>query len=274
MQRTFIQAVKAAAAFFTLWRSARSTSGLDDIYRKFFRGSNQPLQVTEHNWRHGFGRIIANDIRSYFAEVLDGEGILEKTQWVAQSERFLKYNEIVTVCRFALFLAAHDQIPDVHVPGLTAPGRRGVCDLLNLRKWKAKDYKSLEHVAPQSPGQGHTWDDRIYSRSLVHDVGNLVLLPSDINSFVDRKSWAVKYVHYCHIGKRGQNEVRQVEELARQRGIVLSGRALKRLKNIEFACAIEPVVAIGIDGAWDSDFIERRSEQIRSIAWERLRSWL
>ena len=32
----FVEATKACAAFFTLWRSTSSTSGLDNVYRKFF----------------------------------------------------------------------------------------------------------------------------------------------------------------------------------------------------------------------------------------------
>ena len=47
----FIECVKACAAFFTLWRSTNSTSGLDDIYRKYFKGSDGPVAVDEHNWK-------------------------------------------------------------------------------------------------------------------------------------------------------------------------------------------------------------------------------
>ena len=47
----FVEATKACAAFFTLWRSASSTSGLDEIYRKFFRGSNRPVKIGEHSWK-------------------------------------------------------------------------------------------------------------------------------------------------------------------------------------------------------------------------------
>ena len=35
-QNEFVECTKACAAFFVLWRTANSTSGLDDIYRKFF----------------------------------------------------------------------------------------------------------------------------------------------------------------------------------------------------------------------------------------------
>jgi len=39
-------ACKAVAAFFTLWRSALTNTGLDDVYRKLFRDQMSWEKVT------------------------------------------------------------------------------------------------------------------------------------------------------------------------------------------------------------------------------------
>ena len=198
----FVEAAKACAAFFTLWRSANSTSGLDDIYRRYFSKHEK-----EHCWNAVQGRLSADGLKKHFSEALKDKGIDDKTSWLTASERFLLYTEVREICRFVLFVAGHDQIPDHQNPGLTSQGNIGVCDLLNLNRWKARDHKTLEHVAPQRPPPSHSWDKRIYDGSKFHDIGNLLLLPKDINEFVDNKEWSVKFFHYCHVGSRSARKL-------------------------------------------------------------------
>lgn len=184
----FVGAAKACAAFFTLWRSAHTTSGLDAVYRKFFSGSDAPVNVARHSWgRRGVPQIRANDLREYFVAVLRDRGIWEKNEWIRETEGLLRYTEVRAVCRFVLFLAGHDRSEDPSRPGLSAEGTKGSCPLLRLSKWRGLDHKTLEHVAPQSPPKGNSWDRRIYSEGLVHDVGNLLLLPTEINAMADNK---------------------------------------------------------------------------------------
>ena len=270
----FVEAVKACAAFFTLWRSANSTSGLDEIYRKFFHGSKTPVKVENHFWTSGSVGISSSDLKKYFSEVLVHKGIGDKESWIAGSQRFLLFNELKTVCRFVLFLAGHDRIANAGQGGLTSPGNKGVCDLLNLGRWKSTDHRSLEHIAPQSPPEGHSWDSGIYSEGKVHEVGNLLLLPADINNFVDRKSWGVKYLHYCHIGSRSQEEIEAYTKQAQEKGVVINKKAIQKLSTSQFSCVVEPILQVGIDGEWDAKLIDERTRQIKEVAWGKLNAWL
>ena len=183
-----IEASKACAAFFTLWRSARSTSGLDDIYRRFFKGSDKPVQVSKHSWTHHPSQLSAMDLKRYFVDVLKEKGLDQKDAWLYASKKFLVYTGLKTVCRFVLFLGGHDQVKDSNNPGLTTVGNKGVCPLLGLDQWRAKDYKTLEHVAPKKPPPQHKWDKNIYSGDAVDEIGNLLLLPTDINGDYIQKS--------------------------------------------------------------------------------------
>ena len=270
----FVEATKACAAFFTIWRSASSTSGLDEIYRKFFRGSDRPVKVGKHSWKAHPREISSKSLKQYFLEVLKNKKIDEKDAWVTESERFLIYTELRTICRFVLFLAGHDQVSDDSNPGLTTQGTKGTCPLLKLESWKATEFKSLEHVAPQNPPARHKWDKKIYSENKVNEVGNLILLPIDINKHVNNKEWAVKFLHYSHVGVRVKEKIKDLEEESKNKGIVLSKKATKTLSEAKYNCAVGPILKLGIEGPWNTDIIDRRTQQIKEIAWEKIISWL
>ena len=270
----FVESAKACAAFFTLWRSANSTSGLDEIYRRYFKGSDAPVAVGKHNWKAHPEPLRADSLKQYLRDVLKQRGIAEREAWIAASERFLLYTELKTICRFVLFVAGHDRVPDKANPGLTDAGTNGSCTLLKLGRWMAKAHKSLEHVSPQNPPAEHTWDQDIYTGDLVHQVGNLILLPLELNTFLDNKGWAVKYLHYCHIGKRNKEELTKLSDAAKRKGIVLRKKAIDSLTKAEYNCAVEPILSVGEAGAWDATLVAKRTKQIKGLAWETLNSWL
>ena len=270
----FVEAAKACAAFFTIWRSARSTSGLDEIYRKFFRGSDTPVKIGKHSWKEHPKAITSKCLKQYFLEVLKNKKIDEKNAWITGSERFLIYTERRKICRFVLFLAGHNQVPDDSNPGLTTEGKKDTCPLLKLDRWKATEFKSLEHVAPQNPPDIHKWDKKIYSENRVNEMGNLILLPIDVNKHVNNKEWAVKFLHYSHVGAREKEKIKELEEESKNKGIVLSKKATKSLSEAKYNCAVEPILKLGIGGPWDADLIDRRTQQIKELAWEKIISWL
>lgn len=270
----FIEAAKACAAFFTLWRSSNSTSGLDDIYRKYFSGSNSTPKVAAHNVAKHAGPLKSADLKAYFSAILDEAKVRTQAQWSPASDRFLLYTELKTICRFVLFVAQHDRAPDPTNPGLTMPGTKNVCPLLTLGRWNIKDHKSLEHVAPQNPPAASNWDASIYTEGLVHTVGNLLLLPVDINKFVDNKGWPVKYLHYAHIGSRTQAEITALNAQAKKAGINLSKKATSVLGKASYSCAVEPVLTLQATGAWDATLIKARTKQIKDVTWSLLDQWL
>ena len=271
----FVAVAKACAAYFTLIRSARSTtSGLDDIYRRFFRGGDSPFPVDSHSWRGGSAELRANNLRRYFRAALKHRKVASKDEWMSASNGVLLYRELKKVVRFVLFVASHDRVRDAGRPGLTKDGNRNVCPLLSLPRWRSKDLKSIEHVAPQNPPANHMWDSEIYAQDRVDDVGNLLLLPTDINKFAANKSWPSKYLHYCHLGVRSKDRIAELKGEASRLGITLSKRAIAALRKAQYNCVIEPAVEVGLAGEWRLELVDRRTKQIKELAWSRLRSWL
>lgn len=270
----FVKAVKACVAFFTLWRSAQSATGLDSIYRAFFKVENVPVRVNEHNLPQP-KQISSKSLKKYFLDILRDHNIYEKSEWISESKRFLLYTEVKVICRFVLFLAGHDRVEDDANPGLTVLGKTGVCPLLNLHQWVAKDYKSLEHIAPQHPPENHSWDKNIYlAANKRHEVGNLLLLRTEVNRIADNKNWTEKFLYYSHVGKRKDQEIRKLREEAKKEGVKLSEKAIRELSVTPYTCVVEPILTLGKKGCWDARMIDKRTKQIKEIAWEKLMYWL
>ena len=266
--REFLKSVKACAAFFTLWRSAQSATGLDSIYRAFFKIADVPVGVAQPR------QISSKSLKLYFLDVLERHNIDKKATWISESKRFLLYTEVKVICRFVLFLAGHDRVGDDTKLGLTVPGKIGVCPLLNLDQWVSKNYKSLEHIAPQKPPKNHSWDKSIYTGNKRHEVGNLLLLRTEVNRIADNKNWTEKYLYYSHVGKRKDEEINRLREEAKKEGVKLSEKATKELSATPYTCVVEPILNLGKEGCWNANIIDQRTQQIKEIAWEKLMSWL
>lgn len=270
----FTESIKACAAFFTLWRSAHSTAGLPDVYRKFFRGSEAPIQVDPHSLLQHPSPVPVAKLKSYFSETLRKQGLDTCEGWIARTKPFLLYTEIKTVCRFVLFLSGHQQVKDENNPGLTEPAKSNVCDLLHWGAWISKEFKSIEHVAPRNPPNGHEWDSEIYVDNRVNQIGNLLLFPEDINNRIGNSRWADKYFHYQYVGSQSRKDFARIRDDARERGVSINSIVAKMLSQSEYNCTVAPITHIGVDGAWNADMIDRRTDQMKRLAWRHLADWL
>ena len=132
MADEFVDAAKACAAFFTLWRSAHSTSGLDEIYRRFLKGSNGPVKVGGHSWKAHPKAISPKSLKEYLWRILKHKGIDEKGAWITACERFLLYTEVKTVCRFVLFIAGMIKLRMTRIRACQHPERKACARSSNL----------------------------------------------------------------------------------------------------------------------------------------------
>lgn len=270
----FTDAIKACAAFFTIWRSSHSSYGLDDIYRRFFQGSESPVKVADHTLQRHLDPILAADLKVYFSDILEKEGLDTCESWIEKSEQYLLCSEVETVCRFVLFVSGHNRVSDINCPGLTKPGGRDVCDLLNLGAWWSDTFRAIEHVAPHSPPDVHDWDPDIYSNNRFEQVGNLLLFPADINNQVGTRGWKDKYFCYRYVGQGSAEGAEHIRAAACASGITICSSVARRLVRSRCNCTVEPITLIGAEGNWDANMIDQRTNQLKQIAWNRLASWL
>ena len=269
----FIATVKAIAAFFTLWRAVESNAGLDNVYRLLLKGDSE-REITAFSWMNNEVDISSGSLCEYFKSVLNDKNILSREVWIRKAKNYLNYDR-KAICKFVLFLVAQDSIADPTAKGLMKPAKKGATPWLwDFDTWNSKDYSSLEHIAPQVAQEQSVWDARIYEEELQHSIGNLTLLPIEINSSIGNKGWLEKYYYYKHLSLNDFDAISALAEKARENEIHLGESTLRRLQEARFNHHIIPITDIGKDGKWDAEVIESRTERICEIAWDRMAPWL
>ena len=274
----FVEATKAVAAFFTLWRSATSTSRLDDTYRTMLRGDDGS-EILPLSWakdRAGDNLSVSN-LKSYLCCLLSNR-VKDADNWQSSATAYLHYeNNIKAVCKFALFITSNDVIPDSdpNNAGLMIPGRpESTKNYLVPDMWAHKSF-SLEHIAPRKRASNPPqWKHNLYADENIHKIGNLTLLPLKINQSVGNKSWAEKWIYYKYLAERDPAEVEELKQIASQRNIELNENSVQLLQETPVNDHMAPIIKVGIDGKWDKDLVQKRTERLCSILWKRLYTWL
>ncbi len=269
--RNFISAVKALAAFYTLWRSAKSNSGLDDAYRTFFRGSSKQ-NIAPHTWiaDHGFE---INSLKTYLVNTLKLDGLNDRSTWLKKAIVSLRYDTSTTICKFALFVAAHDTIPDPQLQGIMKTGTPNCSPYLKLEKWISSDLKTIEHIAPEKKSQ--TWDESLYDvAQLYQSIGNLTLLPSNVNTSASNKGWKEKYLYYQHLGVDDPDIIQKLATRARINGIDLSQSTVELLRKSSHASHIKHILEYGETSIWNSNIVNKRANKILEILWDKISDWI
>ncbi len=269
----FIEASKAIAAFFTIWRSAFSNTGLDEVYRKLFELTDD-LKQPNYSWINSEKEYSVQDLKTYLLSVLENKSIEKEDFWLEKASKNLKYDTAKTVCRFTLLVSSHNTIPDPDINGLTKKGKKGVNPYLGVEHYLSSDLRTIEHIAPQS-NEDMCWENEIYSSQVEHLIGNLTLLPLDINSSLGNKSWKEKVIYYRHLALIDDDEATNLNNKAALEGIVLLKQTIDRLTRSTHASHINPIVVFAQNGGeWDHKFIKTRSLRICELLWGHIRPWL
>lgn len=268
--REFAEVIIAIAAFYTLWKSIRGTSGLDNVYRDYLE---QHLSYKKVKYEIPSSREFKQNLWKHFNDALkkdlgtnDSVGFED---WYNRASRNIRYSNsgMKTVCRYILFVCAHDT--QMRIPGIVKPTISGVRPFLNIHNWKSPSLNSIEHVAPQT--SDGNWDSKLYGGSGMWDsIGNLLLFPSRVNSSLSNASWSTKWLYYSHLAATTPEQRKTVKNLAIERNINLSDSTLGILTDASYAGHINDVIALGIDGRWDAQIVEQRSKNILQIFYTRM----
>lgn len=269
----FISACKALAAFFTIWRSASGNSGLDDYYRKGLRGDDE-LGVFAFSYIGDDENFSSHRLKKYLKEVLDRKKLTNKQDWLSRAKEYLRFNNAKIVCKFALFVSAHDTEIDLDNTGLMKIGKNGYYQYLEPKKWVSSDFKTIEHIAPRNISKESNWDVNLYKEEEYQLIGNLTLLPVDINSSAGNKNWNEKLIYFLHLSEMDDDNLKILEKKASENGVDLSEDTIELLKNASHKHHIKPIVEVGFDGSWDLDLVKKRSERMCEILWDRVTVWL
>lgn len=259
---TFINTVKLVAGYYFIWRTAYSNSGLDSTYREFFKNNkNNDLSI--------------DAIRNFIKEILKHKGISTKEEWKNKAKNYLKYDTTgKDIIRLAILIAAHDTITDESTKGLIKIGRDGCSKHLCLEKWLSNDLKTIEHVAPQT--NNNIWDAELYENHIepYQSLGNLTLLPQDLNSSAGNKEWKEKLLYYQSVAEKDPDRMKELEKIANESKITLNENTIELLKSCNFNEHLSPISSLTAKDCWNRDLVDKRTEAMLNIIWERVSKWI
>jgi hypothetical protein len=282
--QSFCDAVKAVTAFFVLWRSVYGTNGLPETYRKFMVEHASYTTRLDNNELHNSDISTLKDVlRAKLESGLQGgisRNMLDREYWSNKAKTQISYKKMKEICRFILILTSHDTILDSTSPGLLIESASGYQRYATQEHWLAKELKSVEHIAPQTPGLNKdvvtNWDAKLYEESSLFDtIGNLVLMPLPLNISASNSVWSTKWIYYNYLAL-GAPDLRDDFENTVQSSfsITLDRNILKSLKSAKYAGHMNHIVAVGREGTWSADLVERRTDRVLSILHKRLLEWL
>lgn len=196
-------------------------------------------------------------------------------EWISNAVHVPVCNHSQPLTKFILLAAFDHTLPDPDVPGMLQ--RTGVrpspeTNLFTLESWDDPRFKTIEHVAPQSPPKENDWDREIYeSDRLVDTLGNLVLLPDVENSSANNRNWQVKKRLYSLFLTRRQDSLESELRGAAEAGIEVSKNTREKLKQRQ------PLITLAFTSSledWDRRFIANRSRNLLKLAGERIGKYL
>jgi len=272
--QNFADAVKTVAAFYTIWRAADSNKGLDDVYRDIMKGcAAEGLPgFSSANPTEG---VTVENLKKYLKKALQAKGFDTIANWKQKSLINSKFNSAKYICRFMLYLASDDTVTDADFPGLMKIGSQGSYEYLTPQIWKSKHLRTIEHIAPvSSGGDGSEWDSNLYVDEEYHLVGNLTLLPMEINSSLGNNEWKTKVVYYKHLAVTDPDELDALKAQAEASSVILDQETLRLLKESSHAHHIRSIVNIDGIRPWDKDVVVSRTERICDIVWSKISDWV
>lgn len=269
----FGQAVKASAAFFTLYRWAFGTSGLPDAYRRLMRVGDPDNDL------HPMGRLVENSqmpsgeaFAAYLGRQLRSRLNGAKDEWVKRVKLRPIYQSSV-VAKFALFTAFHDTIADEEAAGQALPcqSKTGSLEMLTLAQWC--EQPEVEHIAPHTRRSG--WTEDLYDGDTLDLIGNLVLLPKAANNSANNKSWERKRLYYRVLGSPENVSTYMDSDEVIELGVdlsVLTPTILQMLRDSKYHAYLAPIA--DVTDSWNAELVHRRSERLASLVWDRLAPWI
>ncbi len=267
--------VRAVTAFQALWRGAKGgTAGIEAVHRTLLlRGNPEwdipPLARLKEGSLSDMTEA-ATCVQTYLRLCLAEEGLGTREQWSESASMVPMYDHNREITRFLLLAATHDTMRDENEPGLLRQARAGVLPFLNYERWSDDASASVEHIAPQNPGEDDSWGTLHSPRSeLIDCLGNLVLLPQNANSLISNRPWPQKRAMYQMLAARSREEIDGAKSRMEEVGLDI---ATDVLENSEYLPIVASVAEYS--DSWNENIVTKRSQVLCELAWDRLRPWL
>ncbi len=277
----FRGAIKAVAAFFVLWRSARTgTAGIDNCYRKLMsQGVENPrvrgidgieqeqTSIPPFCRQKNADNIDLKALKKAFIHFLltgatDDAVIYSKETWLSKIKNINIYTESQEVCKLMLISAFDGVVPSDQGIGFVEKARGGVSETLN-KGFVYSFFESIEHISPQANNWNGVTDER------KNTLGNLTLLPTIINSSAGNRNLQEKELMFEALSAETTKEQ---EEYLKGSKVKFGENTKSILGQSQHFPYLKSLANLK---GWSDEIIEKRTENLGSIIWDKLAvEWL
>ena len=282
-QLEFLAVARAVVAFLLLRRGfTGSTAGIDSEFRKLMSidlnsDPSMPAAYLKTGIDKQFRRPSSMELRSGLLDRLrkGTHKFSKKENWVKKASLNPLYDQSGVLCKALHLFAADQSKPDHNELGhWLRKGIKSSSDLCraDYATWIHETVKTVEHIAPKVPKNTKDWDQEIYNTpGLIHCLGNLTLLPTNMNTRISNTGWQRKSKFFAAIACEKDAEQKLLFEEAKADGIEFKKEFLDIIEKGEHLPLVVPVSQLK---SWDSNQIKLRAENIASLAYDKLFPWL
>ena len=271
--QNFLDVLRALTAFITMRRSVTgSTAGIEVVLRNVMSKNGLKLCVKECN---DSNLPKLSDFKKYLWNQLLNDKkyeIKDKTRWCDQVSRIQFYNGSRKLAKFLLMAAAHNSVSKRDKFGGWKKVRNDPSNnvYLSFDLWESDNYKTLEHIAPSTaPDVG--WESEIYDDlTTIHRIGNLCLLPGDLNTVIGNADWETKKTFYELLTDKDGDELEDAFDEVEQMGLTLKERHKKSIRD----CKLSILTPIKFVKDWNCEVISNRGKNIAECAWIEISPWI
>ena len=275
----FEKALLMLASFFLLWRGLLGTQYPDDAYRRVLGKLHYTAQITTGKAEQ-IGKALRTELVKELVKGAKPTKLYKKDIAVRLSKRLRYASGTQTLLRLFFLLACHKKstispgAPQFVAHGLVIADSSGP-DYLFPDVWLGADYKSIEHIAPQTllDGVPGDWDSSLCAASdRIHSIGNLTLLSMSLNSSVPEDPWSKKRYYEALINPGAPAGVTPLAAalMAKSPHLAHLVPLFIRLAHWE----VQHVAGGPCSDEWNGTFIDQRCLNLASVVIKDLVQWL
>ena len=266
----FRNVVRAALAFWTIWRSSRTTTGgIDSVHRGLIKSG---LAATSLPPLARSATAVSDmpkpgEVKAALRSLLKSElAVADFDSWSLLVNSQQLYETTRVLARYILLCAHDDAIPDPSATGHAMRGAPGSWRTLSLEVWRA--HYTVEHIAPQQKRSTDTsYASELYDEGDINRLGNLTLLPSNLNRLLGNKTWPFKRDVFQMVSMMDKDERIAALKEGNLYGLGAKSKALLESSDFMPFCKF---VATHQAGEINRSYIGERGKRLAALAWERL----
>lgn len=283
--RAMCQSIISTSAFFSLWRmSSLDTDSIDDHHRNIMYNNAGPEEDgTLPNPQLNYARNVENcnvpDIndlqKEYVRLLVEVRGLKEsskekdittipsKSEWIKASFQQPIYARQRQVAKYLLLVRhIHSQSSERGTPEFGS----------NI--WNNCVYETIDHIVPISEATGPG------ERELLNSIGNLTLLPRQVNSYINNACWEKRKFIYLALSAEDEDEFEERkktivdQKLATAEKIEIIQQDWVSIHNGHYLPIVKELLEYDFSNEKREKAIYRRGKKILCDVWDPVKNWL